>query len=176
MHTLKPCAKRHFRHDRELSWPRHIQREYCGRHPEHPADPPLHDQERLQPYQRPASHLQGARFFCRNTQVVNLSSQVDQLPGFVAIKMKLRRQVLFNERGRAGHHLKLLHRKLVVCIDRRSDGFFKAACFLVWCGRWESNPHSLRNGILNPARLPIPPRPHGKAACRLRRALIACKT
>ena len=28
-----------------------------------------------------------------------------------------------------------------------------------WCGRWESNPHSLRNGILNPARLPIPPRP-----------------
>jgi hypothetical protein len=34
---------------------------------------------------------------------------------------------------------------------------------LRWCGRWESNPHSSRNGILNPARLPIPPRPH--AAC-----------
>ena len=33
------------------------------------------------------------------------------------------------------------------------------ACYLGWCGRWESNPHSLRNGILNPARLPIPPRP-----------------
>ena len=28
-----------------------------------------------------------------------------------------------------------------------------------WCGRRESNPHSSRNGILNPARLPIPPRP-----------------
>ena len=32
-------------------------------------------------------------------------------------------------------------------------------CYHSWCGRWESNPHSLRNGILNPARLPIPPRP-----------------
>src|SRR3546814_6441570 len=37
-------------------------------------------------------------------------------------------------------------------------GLFRA-CYLGWCGRWESNPHSLRNGILNPARLPISPRP-----------------
>jgi hypothetical protein len=29
-----------------------------------------------------------------------------------------------------------------------------------WCGRSESNRHSLRNGILSPARLPVPPRPH----------------
>lgn len=29
-----------------------------------------------------------------------------------------------------------------------------------WCGRWESNPHSSRNWILSPARLPVSPRPH----------------
>ncbi len=27
------------------------------------------------------------------------------------------------------------------------------------CGRWDSNPHSSRNRNLNPARLPVPPRP-----------------
>ncbi len=29
----------------------------------------------------------------------------------------------------------------------------------IWCGRRDSNPHDLRHGNLNPARLPIPPRP-----------------
>src|SRR3569833_2863591 len=29
----------------------------------------------------------------------------------------------------------------------------------VWCGRRDLNPHDLRHGNLNPARLPIPPRP-----------------
>lgn len=28
-----------------------------------------------------------------------------------------------------------------------------------WCGRRVSNPHDLRHGNLNPARLPVPPRP-----------------
>src|SRR6202167_6767238 len=28
-----------------------------------------------------------------------------------------------------------------------------------WCGRRGSNPHDFRHGNLNPARLPIPPRP-----------------
>src|SRR5262252_10397809 len=28
-----------------------------------------------------------------------------------------------------------------------------------WCGRRDSNPHDFRHGNLNPARLPIPPRP-----------------
>ena len=47
-----------------------------------------------------------------------------------------------------------------------------------WCGRRGSNPHDFRHGNLNPARLPIPPRPRqegGPAArlisCRRRRAL-----
>jgi hypothetical protein len=30
----------------------------------------------------------------------------------------------------------------------------------LWCGRRDSNPHSLRRWNLNPVRLPIPPRPH----------------
>src|SRR3569623_1901140 len=30
-----------------------------------------------------------------------------------------------------------------------------------WCGRRDSNPHILRYWNLNPARLPVPPRPHG---------------
>ena len=30
--------------------------------------------------------------------------------------------------------------------------------------RWESNPHSRKNWILNPARLPIPPLEHLEAA------------
>lgn len=29
-----------------------------------------------------------------------------------------------------------------------------------WCGWSESNRHSFRNRILNPARLPVPPHPH----------------
>ena len=28
-----------------------------------------------------------------------------------------------------------------------------------WCGRWDSNPHSSRNRLLRPARLPVSPRP-----------------
>src|SRR5262249_39042792 len=28
-----------------------------------------------------------------------------------------------------------------------------------WCGRRDLNPHALRHGNLNPARLPVPPRP-----------------
>jgi hypothetical protein len=30
---------------------------------------------------------------------------------------------------------------------------------LAWCGRRDSNPHDFRHGNLNPARLPVPPRP-----------------
>src|SRR5215831_418652 len=30
---------------------------------------------------------------------------------------------------------------------------------LAWCGRRDSNPHDLRHRNLNPARLPVPPRP-----------------
>src|SRR5262249_6409865 len=33
-----------------------------------------------------------------------------------------------------------------------------------WCGRRDLNPHVLRHGNLNPARLPVPPRPQ-KCAC-----------
>src|SRR3954451_18490199 len=29
----------------------------------------------------------------------------------------------------------------------------------LWCGRRDLNPHDLRHGNLNPARLPVPPRP-----------------
>src|SRR6185437_15103819 len=32
---------------------------------------------------------------------------------------------------------------------------------LAWCGRRDLNPHDFRHGNLNPARLPIPPRPRG---------------
>ena len=35
-----------------------------------------------------------------------------------------------------------------------------------WCGRRGSNPHDFRHGNLNPARLPIPPRPRREAARR----------
>ena len=34
-----------------------------------------------------------------------------------------------------------------------------ASMHLAWCGRRDSNPHDFRHGNLNPARLPIPPRP-----------------
>ena len=51
-----------------------------------------------------------------------------------------------------------LGRPLMQALVPPYGGLFRACC-LGWCGRWESNPHSLRNGILNPARLPIPPRP-----------------
>src|SRR5581483_735460 len=33
----------------------------------------------------------------------------------------------------------------------------RARCGLLTCERWESNPHPLRDRILNPARLPVPP-------------------
>src|SRR4051812_48513848 len=43
-----------------------------------------------------------------------------------------------------------------------------------WCGRRDSNPHNFRHWNLNPARLPIPPRPREKhpirPRCRERRA------
>ena len=45
-------------------------------------------------------------------------------------------------------HFWLLHRQL------------KKVAPVLWCGRSGSNRHSLRNGHLKPARLPIPPRPH----------------
>jgi hypothetical protein len=32
-------------------------------------------------------------------------------------------------------------------------------CTVYWCGRRDLNPHDLRHWNLNPARLPIPPRP-----------------
>ena len=35
-----------------------------------------------------------------------------------------------------------------------------------WCGRRDSNPHDFRHWNLNPARLPIPPRPRQRRACR----------
>ena len=44
-----------------------------------------------------------------------------------------------------------------------------------WCGRRVSNPHDLRHGNLNPARLPVPPRPRVRyvreTATSARRAL-----
>ena len=43
-----------------------------------------------------------------------------------------------------------------------------------WCGRRDSNPHNFRHWNLNPARLPVPPRPreqhHIRPRCRGRRA------
>src|SRR5882757_4694982 len=43
-----------------------------------------------------------------------------------------------------------------------------------WCGRRDSNPHNFRHWNLNPARLPVPPRPREKhpirPRCRERRA------
>src|SRR5271154_7162369 len=35
-----------------------------------------------------------------------------------------------------------------------------------WCGRRDSNPHNFRHWNLNPARLPIPPRPQEKHQSR----------
>jgi hypothetical protein len=40
-----------------------------------------------------------------------------------------------------------------------------------WCGRRDSNPHDLRHRNLNPARLPVPPRPR---ALHLPRCLPGC--
>ena len=36
-----------------------------------------------------------------------------------------------------------------------------------WCGRRDSNPHDFRHGNLNPARLPIPPRPQRAVKTRV---------
>src|SRR4029077_9419383 len=41
-----------------------------------------------------------------------------------------------------------------------------------WCGRRGSNPHDFRHGNLNPARLPIPPRPRQEGGPASR--LISC--
>ena len=37
--------------------------------------------------------------------------------------------------------------------------FPRSAFDPAWCGRRDSNPHDFRHGNLNPARLPVPPRP-----------------
>ena len=43
-------------------------------------------------------------------------------------------------------------------VSRQQKSPHACACGLyMWCREWESNPHSSRNGILSPARLPIPP-------------------
>ena len=39
-------------------------------------------------------------------------------------------------------------------------------CRRPWCGRRGSNPHDFRHWNLNPARLPVPPRPRGRGAAR----------
>src|SRR5262249_60927582 len=48
----------------------------------------------------------------------------------------------------------------------------EAAFVSAWCGRRDLNPHDSRHGNLNPARLPVPPRPQGapSALNRYRRA------
>ena len=38
--------------------------------------------------------------------------------------------------------------------------------------RWESNPHSRKNWILNPARLPIPPLEHYNRTANLKNILL----
>jgi hypothetical protein len=44
--------------------------------------------------------------------------------------------------------------------------------FSKWCGRRDSNPHDFRHGNLNPARLPVPPRPRPEGGQEAR--LISC--
>ena len=36
-----------------------------------------------------------------------------------------------------------------------------ATLAFIWCGWWDSNPHAIRQGILSPQCLPIPPHPRG---------------
>lgn len=45
-----------------------------------------------------------------------------------------------------------------------------------WCGWSESNRHSFRNRILNPARLPVPPHPHGAELLRAVRLRVAWRS
>src|SRR6266581_1129393 len=40
-----------------------------------------------------------------------------------------------------------------------SPGYRDANAVSAWCGRRDSNPHNFRHWNLNPARLPVPPRP-----------------
>src|SRR4051812_7088594 len=42
----------------------------------------------------------------------------------------------------------------------------RTGCATDWCGRRDSNPHIFRYWNLNPARLPIPPRPRGRLKVR----------
>src|SRR5664279_770891 len=42
-----------------------------------------------------------------------------------------------------------------------------------WCGRRDSNPHDFRHGNLNPARLPVPPRPLRAIAAGLNAPMAA---
>ena len=37
----------------------------------------------------------------------------------------------------------------------------------IWCGWWDSNPHAIRQGILSPQCLPIPPHPRGYILVRV---------
>ena len=43
---------------------------------------------------------------------------------------------------------------------KKTAGLFTLPFLLFWCGREGLNLHALRHWILNPARLPVPPRPH----------------
>ena len=44
--------------------------------------------------------------------------------------------------------------------EKRQDLFCPVVFLHHWCGREGLNLHALRHWILNPARLPVPPRPH----------------
>ncbi len=43
---------------------------------------------------------------------------------------------------------------------KKTAGLFTLPFLSFWCGREGLNLHALRHWILNPARLPVPPRPH----------------
>ena len=49
--------------------------------------------------------------------------------------------------------------KLVDLKDKVLQNSSGKRSFSAWCGRRDSNPHNFRHWNLNPARLPIPPRP-----------------
>src|SRR5665213_385445 len=53
-----------------------------------------------------------------------------------------------------------LRRPYAVAVDGYGVAAFSRFASEGWCGRSESNRHTLRYWILSPARLPVPPRPH----------------
>ncbi|BAR62808.1 hypothetical protein NK6_9671 [Bradyrhizobium diazoefficiens] len=61
---------------------------------------------------------------------------------------------------------------------KRGPSVIRANAESAWCGRRDSNPHNFRHWNLNPARLPVPPRPRefaSRPAAMPRAAgLIAC--